>query len=370
MKTELTEMFGIEYPIFAFTHSPKVAAAVSRAGGLGVFGALSYTPDQLREHLDWINDIVDGKPYGVDVVMPASYEGADLSDPEALVAQLETMIPEEYQRFVADLLETNNIPELPPDVADPRQLLGWTEATARPQVEIALEYPIALLANALGPPPKDIVDEAHAKGVKVAALVGHVDHAKAQVEVGVDVVVAVGTEAAGHTGEISTLVLVPQVVDAVAPTPVLAAGGIGNGRQMAAALALGAQGVWTGSLWLTVEETDVDPKVVDRLLAATSRDTIRTRAFTGKPARLLKSGWTEAWEDKNNPDPLPMPLQYFLTAEAQHRIFRDADNELLTFPVGQIVGVMNEVRSTAEVIDAMVKECEETAGALDKTLGD
>ena len=369
MKTSLTEMFGIEYPIFAFTHSPKVAAAVTRAGGMGVFGALSYTPEQLREHLDWINDNVDGKPYGVDVVIPASYEGADLSDPEALISQLETMIPGEYKEFVADLLERNNIPELPEDADEARALLGWTEATARPQVEIALSYPIALLANALGPPPKDIVDEAHAKGVKVAALVGHVDHAKAQVEVGVDIIVSVGTEAAGHTGEISTLVLTPQVVDAVAPTPVLAAGGIGNGRQMAAALALGAQGVWTGSLWLTVEETDVDPKVVDKLLASTSRDTIRTRAFTGKPARLLKSGWTEAWENKDNPDPLPMPLQYFLTAEAQHRIFRDGDNELLTFPVGQIVGVMNEVKSTAEVIEAMVKECEEAAGAIDKTLG-
>jgi NAD(P)H-dependent flavin oxidoreductase YrpB (nitropropane dioxygenase family) len=368
MRTPVSEQFGIERPIFAFSHSPAVVAAVSRAGGMGVFGALSYTPDQLREHLNWIDDNVEGKPYGVDVVMPASYAGADLSDPEALLGELEKMIPEEYRAFVADLLDGHGTPSLPEDATEPRGLLGWTRATAMPQVEIALEHPIALLANALGPPPQDVVEQAHDKDVRVAALVGHVDHAKAQVEAGVDIVVAVGTEAAGHTGEISTLVLVPQVVDAVSPTPVLAAGGIGNGRQMAASLALGAAGVWTGSIWLTVEETDVPSVVVEKLLAATSRDTIRTRAMTGKPARLLKSGWTEAWEANDSPDPLPMPLQFLLTAEAQHRIFRDPGSDLLTFPVGQIVGTMNDVRSVAEVMESMTKECEEAAGAVERIL--
>ncbi len=197
------------------------------------------------------------------------------------------MIPAGHRAFVADTLARFGVPELNGDAPVSHHLLGWTDATARPQVEVALAHPIALLANALGPPPADIVRQAHERGVKVAALASTARHARKQVEVGVDIVVAQGTEAGGHTGEISTMVLVPEVVDAVGPVPVLAAGGIGRGRQMAAALALGAEGVWTGSLWLTVAEADSSPVVREKLLAATSRDTVRSRSMTGKPARML-----------------------------------------------------------------------------------
>jgi NAD(P)H-dependent flavin oxidoreductase YrpB (nitropropane dioxygenase family) len=230
---------------------------------------------------------------------------------------------------------------------------------------VAFSHPIKLLSSALGPPPKDVIDEAHGRGLPVAALVGHVDQARKQVETGIDIVVAQGTEAAGHTGVVATMVLTPDVVDAIHPTPVLAAGGIGSGRQMAAALALGAQGVWTGSIWLAAKENDeLSPVVVDKLLKATARDTVRTRAWTGKPARLLRTAWTDAWDDPESPGTLQMPLQFMLTAEAQHRIFLSENEALIGMPVGQIVGRMNEVRPAGEIVRAIAAECAEVIDQL------
>jgi NAD(P)H-dependent flavin oxidoreductase YrpB (nitropropane dioxygenase family) len=370
MRTRVSDDFGIEFPIFAFSHCRDVVAAVSRAGGFGVLGALAFTPDELEIELRWIDEHVDGKPYGVDVVMPASYEGAELGDGADLEAQLEQMVPEEHRRFVEETLVRLGVPPLPPDVAHPHHLLGWTDATARPQVEVALSHPISLLANALGPPPKDVVDEAHEHGVKVAALASSAYHARKQVDVGVDIVVAQGTEAGGHTGEIASLVLWPEVVDTVAPAPVLAAGGIGRGRQIAAALALGAEGVWTGSVWLTVAESDLLPLTVENLLEATSRDTVRSRAMTGKPARQLRTPWTDAWDAPDSPGALPMPLQFMLTAEAQTRISRAQKKELMGFPVGQVVGSMNQVKPVRDVIYEMVDEYLETTKRLSETLGE
>ncbi|MFC7716687.1 NAD(P)H-dependent flavin oxidoreductase [Nonomuraea recticatena] len=362
MRTRVTDMFGIELPIFAFSHCRDVVAAVSRAGGMGVLGALYFTPEELEMELKWIDDHVDGKPYGVDVVMPASYEGADFA-PEELVSRLQGMIPEGHRQFVEDLLAGHGVPPLSEDADPGKVLLGWTDATARPQVEVALRHPIALLANALGPPPADVVELAHAKGVKVAALASTPRHAVKQVEVGVDVVVAQGTEAGGHTGEISTMVLIPQVVDAV-DVPVLAAGGIGGGRQMAAGMALGAEGVWTGSIWLTVEEADTPELAKSRILAATSRDTVRSRSWTGKPARLLRNEWTDAWEGANSPGTLPMPLQFMLVSDALRRIGRSDAAELATFPAGQIIGTMNQVKSARDVVFEMVEEYIEAVGRL------
>ncbi|MFI6292928.1 NAD(P)H-dependent flavin oxidoreductase [Nonomuraea sp. NPDC050790] len=362
MRTRVTEMFGIELPIFAFSHCRDVVAAVSRAGGMGVLGALYFTPEELEMELNWIDGHVDGKPYGVDVVMPASYEGADFA-PEELVGRLQGMIPEAHRSFVENLLQRHNVPALGSADAG-KVLLGWTDATARPQVEVALRHPIALLANALGPPPADVVELAHQHGVKVAALASTPRHALKQVEVGVDVVVAQGTEAGGHTGEISTMVLIPQVVDAV-DVPVLAAGGIGNGRQMAAGMALGADGVWTGSLWLTVEEADTPAMAKARILEATSRDTVRSRSWTGKPARLLKNEWTDAWEAADSPGTLPMPLQFMLVSDALRRIGRSDAAELATFPAGQIIGITNQVRPVKEVMFGLVEEYVEAIERLD-----
>jgi NAD(P)H-dependent flavin oxidoreductase YrpB (nitropropane dioxygenase family) len=355
MRTRICDTFGIEFPIFAFSHCRDVVAAVSRAGGLGVLGALAFSNEQLEVELDWIDQHVGGKPYGVDVVMPASYAGAGDLDPEHMEEQLEAMIPQKHKDWINKVLDENHVPPMPPD-EEVHGLLGWTHEGARPQVDIALAHPIKLLVNALGPPPKDIVDLAHEHGVKVAALIGSVQQAQRQVNQGVDIIVAQGHEAGGHTGEIASMVLLPEVVDAVAPVPVLGAGGIGRGRQIAAAMALGAQGVWTGSVWLTTAESDMQPMVVEKLLAASSRDTVRSRCMTGKPARQLRTGWTDAWEADDAPGFLPMPLQYLATAEAQRRIGRSGNRELTGIPVGQIVGAMNEVRPVKDVIFDMVEE--------------
>ncbi|MEX0799919.1 MAG: nitronate monooxygenase family protein [Dehalococcoidia bacterium] len=367
MHTQICDDFGIEFPIFAFSHCRDVVAAVSRAGGLGVLGALAFSNEQLEIELKWIDEHVDGKPYGVDVVMPASYAGSDLT-------ALEKMIPEQHKQFVEETLKRFNVPDLPPGEPRIESLLAWTHDKARLQVDIALKHPIALLANALGAPPRDVIDKAHEHGVKVAALVGSVHQAQYQVEAGVDVVVAQGTEAGGHTGEVSTMVLVPEVVDAVAPAPVLAAGGIGSGRQVAAALALGAAGVWTGSIWLTVKEADTNPVVVEKLMDASSRDTVRTRSMTGKTARLLRTAWTDAWDSPDSPGTLQMPLQFMLNSEAISRIHRYAHvdgsgaKDLVGSPVGQIVGAMNTVRPVRDVILDMVSEFVESVDRLSGSL--
>ena len=231
----------------------------------------------------------------------------------------------------------------------------------------------------LGVPPPAMIERAHAADIPVAALVGSKVHAERQVAAGVDLIVAQGGEAGGHCGEISTMVLVPEVVDAVAassrPVPVVAAGGIVTGRQVAASLALGADGVWTGSVWLTTEEAETAPATKAKMLTATSRDTVRSRSRTGKPSRQLRSAWTDAWESAESPGPLGMPLQSFLVAEAQRRIARVAAKDegarrLSTYFVGQVVGSMTTVQPAARVVLDMVDEFIDAVQRLDGLLAD
>ena len=365
MKTRVCDMFGIDLPIFAFSHCRDVVAAVSKAGGLGVLGALAFSPDQLEIELNWIDEHVDGKPYGVDVVMPAKYEGAGELDPERMGEQLKEMIPQQHRDWVDQLLAEHDVPELS-DEDRSEGLLGWVHEKGREQVQIALEHPIKLLANALGSPPKDVVDLAHEHGVKVAALCGSVQQAERHVNQGVDIVVAQGGEAGGHTGDVASLILWPDVVDAIAPTPVLAAGGIGTGRQIAAALALGCEGAWTGSIWLTTAESDTGTMAMEKLLEAGARDTVRSRSWTGKPARMLRTEWTEAWEREDSPGTLPMPLQFMLINDAMRRINKFNVKELTTMPVGQIVGRMNNVRPVRDVMFDLVDEFVEASQKLEK----
>ena len=367
MRTKLAEEMGLEFPIFAFTHCRDVAAAVSKAGGLGVLGVAGHSLDTLGMELDWIEEQVGGKPYGVDLLLPAKFVGSDKGGLDA--SQLDEKIPQEHRRFLDELLEKHGVPPLPPG-EQPRPEFSVGYEKQRGVIGLAFEHRISLIASALGPPPSWMIEQGHAKGVKVAALAGTVDHARRHAEAGVDIVVAQGYEAGGHTGEISTMVLVPEVVDAVDPLPVLAAGGIGNGRQLTAALALGAQGVWAGSIWLTTEEAETHPVVKEKFLKASSRDTIRCRSLTGKPARQLRSAWTEAWNDPANPDPLPMPLQPRLAREAQARIARSAHKspgaeQLINYFVGQIVGSMNQVNSVRSVVEELVQEYADTMERLD-----
>ncbi|MCU0310886.1 MAG: nitronate monooxygenase family protein [Acidimicrobiales bacterium] len=367
MQTPLCDAFGIEYPIFAFTHCRDVVAAVSKAGGMGVLGAVGFSPEQLEIELDWIDEHVDGKPYGVDTVMPQKAVDVEGANPDEMLAQIRSMIDANHWRYVDELMDRFDLPPLP-EGEEAGGVLGWTDDVAHRHVEIALAHPISLIANALGSPPKDVIDLAHAHGVKVAALAGKAVHAQRHVNNGVDIVVAQGYEAGGHTGEISTMVLVPEVVDAIAPAPVLAAGGIGNGRQIAAALSLGAQGVWLGSLWLTTAESSASPAVLEAYLGATSADTVRSRSYTGKPARMLRNQWTDAWADPEGPGPLGMPLQNILTSEANARIARSGRADLQFAPVGQIVGSMNEVRPVRDVMFQLVEEYIEAVERLGQGL--
>ncbi|UFQ19709.1 MULTISPECIES: NAD(P)H-dependent flavin oxidoreductase [Streptomyces] len=365
MQTELSRRLGVEHAIFGFTPFPAVAAAISRAGGFGVLGAVRYTaPDELARDLDWMQEHVDDRPYGLDVVMPAKkVEGVTEADVEA-------MIPEGHRRFVEETLAEHGVPELAEGEASGWRITGWMEEVARNQLDVAFDYPISLLANALGSPPPDVIERAHTQGVLVAALAGSARHARKHADAGIDVVVAQGYEAGGHTGEIATMVLTPEAVEAVAPLPVLAAGGIGSGEQIAAALALGAQGVWLGSLWLTTTEADLhSPALTRKLLAAGSGDTVRSRALTGKPARQLRTRWTDAWDDPRGPGPLPMPLQGLLVAEAVSRIQKYEVGELLGTPVGQIVGRMNSERGVQAVFDDLTRGFERAVDRVNRIAG-
>jgi NAD(P)H-dependent flavin oxidoreductase YrpB (nitropropane dioxygenase family) len=364
LSTKLARDLGLEVPLFAFTRSKEVVVEVSRAGGMGVLGCVAHTPEQLEADLAWIDAHVGGKPYGIDTVMPQKYAG---KGENLTVDKLRAMIPPQHEAFRDRLLEHFHVPELPSDYerrgAD---LLGWSVETGVQQLEIALKHPIALLASALGTPPAEALDACHARGVKVAALCGKVEQAVKHAEAGVDVIVAQGTEAGGHTGEIATMVLTPAVVDAVGDRPVLAAGGIGSGRQLAAALCLGAQGGWTGSIWLTCKEhlDYVPPIVVEKLLAAGYGDTVRSRAISGKPARQLKTAWTEAWESKESPGYLPIPLMWMLQAEAVERIYHHRVAPLAGSPVGQIVGSMKDVRPAADLVRQLAADAEATLGRV------
>lgn len=360
MRTELSSRMGIEHALFGFTPFPAVAAAITRAGGLGVLGAVRYrAPGDLARDLDWMEQHTDGRPYGLDVVMPAKRaEGVTEADVEA-------MIPPGHRRFVQETLARYGVPALAEGDPSGWRITGWMEEVARTQLDVAFDYPVKLLANALGPPPADVVDRAHRHGTLVAALAGSARHAARHADAGVDIVVAQGYEAGGHTGEIATMVLTPEVVRAVDPLPVLAAGGIGSGEQIAAGLALGAQGVWLGSLWLTTEEAALPSRALTaKLLAAGSGDTVRSRALTGKPARQLRTAWTDAWDDPAGPGPLPMPLQGLLVAEALTRIQKYEALPLLGTPVGQIVGAMDSVRSVQTVVDDLTRGFERAVKRL------
>ena len=374
MKTPICDMLDIELPLVAFSHCRDVVAAVSNAGGFGVLGASTHTPEQLEQELAWIDDQVGGRPYGADILVPEKFAGKG----ERLdAAALHAMIGEPQREFVAALLADHGI-ELPEPALRPESVTISDEAGEK-LLDVAFRHPIKLIASALGTPPQFMIDRARAAGVPIAALVGAREHAIRQVNAGVDVLVAAGTEAGGHCGEVTTMVVVPEVIEAIKPirqVPVLAAGGIVTGRQMAAAIALGADGVWTGSVWLTTQEAETAPYTKHRMIAATSRDTVRSRSRTGKPSRQLKSDWTAAWDGEKSPGALAMPRQSLLSEPAMRRIDALAEQghagaqALATYWVGQGVGLMNKATTVREVIYEMSRDFADAAERLSAVLAD
>jgi NAD(P)H-dependent flavin oxidoreductase YrpB (nitropropane dioxygenase family) len=370
MKTPLCELLGVEFPLFAFSHCRDVVAAVSNAGGFGVLGASRHTPEELELELKWIDEHVHGRPYGVDILMPENMVGRDGSvDVETLRAR----VPERHKEFVQALLARYAVTL---DLDDPRVMkreMPLLPAISERLMEVAFSHPIKLIANALGVPPQSMIDRARAQGVPVAALVGAKEHAIRQVQAGVDIIVAEGAEAGGHTGEVSTLVLVPEVIRAIQPirpVPVLAAGGIVTGRQMAAMMALGAAGAWTGTVWLMTSESEASPLIQQKFAAATSRDTVRSKSRTGKYTRQLRSAWTDAWAAPDSPGPLPMPLQLFLSEPALRRAEHEASRgnrkaeDLVTYYVGQGVGLLDQVKTSRAVVREFMEEFAEAAADM------
>ena len=362
-------MLGVEFPICAFSHCRDVVAAVSNAGGFGILGAVAHSPKRLDAELTWIEERTGGRPYGVDLLLPPKYVGAESGGIDA--EQVRALLPEEHRAFLDDLLGRYGI-QRGTELASLGAQLNISPKGYEPLLDVAFDHDIRLIASALGPPPPDLVTRAHDNDVLVAALAGTTQHARRHAAAGVDLIVAQGTEAGGHTGEVATMVLVLEIVDVVAPTPVLAAGGIARGRQIAAALALGAEGVWCGSVWLTTEEAETPPVVKDKFLAASSSDTVRSRSLTGKPARMLRTAWTDEWVRRECPAPLGMPLQSAVVAEPQLRIFQAAGQpdakarELATYFVGQVVGSLNKVRPARSVVLDMVSEFIDAVGRLEE----
>lgn len=369
MKNRLCEMFGIEVPIFAFSHCRDVVVEVSKAGGLGVLGMARVSPKRLEQELRWIDEHIDGKPYGIDVLMPARYE-----DVAKRKFELDALLPQTHIDFVRDMLDKAGIPRLPEDeekrlMNEAMEAQNFTPQESLKMVELAMQHPIKLIVNALGSPPPELVARAHARGIKVAALAGKPKHALRHKAAGCDIVIAVGTEAGGHTGDISSMVLWPQIVDAVAPLPVIGGGGVGRGRQVMAALALGCEGVWCGSVWLQTVESEAPPDVKEKMFSASSEDAILTKTYSGKQCRILRNSYTEAWSEPGAPEPLPSPQQAFLCfAYARTRIDRAHVQDYLMYPVGQIVGDMKQETSVRRLVHDMLNELLESKERLDQML--
>lgn len=377
MKSPICAMLGVDFPLLAFSHCRDVVAAVSRAGGFGVLGATGHTLESLETELAWIDAHVDGKPYGLDVLIP---ENLATGGAKGLTrASIMDKVPAAHRAFVGQLAETHHF-TMPEERADSDAPAPFDPNLALEMLEVAFRHPIKLIANALGVPPKAMIDMGRERGVPVAALVGAKEHAIRQVDAGVDILVVQGGEAGGHCGEVSTMVLVPEVIRALEAhgkrVPVLAAGGIMTGGQMAASMAMGADGVWTGSVWLATPESECSDVFREKMVAASSRDTVRSKSRTGKPSRQLRSAWTDAWEGPQSPGPLPMPYQSLISEPAIRACDLAAQKgdpaarDMVTYFVGQGVGLVDQVRPAGQVVQDFKMEFAEAIERMGNLVAD
>ena len=360
LHTRLCEEYGCEVPIVAFAHTKDVIVAVVNAGGIGVLGGIAMTPDQLRSDIQWIRDRVGDKAFGIDLVIPASFVEGNPED-------LEAMIPQEHRDFVAKIKQEANIPDPKPrsgggggDGGIGSVLGAGLLERSRAQLDVLIEERVPIFASGLGS-PAFAIERAHEAGVKVWGLVGLPRQAARQIEAGTDVIIAQGYDAGGHSGAIGTFTLVPEVVRLAegSGTMVLAAGGVSDGKHLAAALAMGAAGVWTGTIWLATHESGMGMAMKQRLIDAGVEDAYQSRATTGKPARWLKSEWTERWKQPDAPEPLPMPLQPMLVGPVLAGIAQAGMESWSSTPAGQSVVGIREMKSAADVVFDMVEEAQE-----------
>lgn len=356
MHSALCERLGCDVPIFAFSHCRDVVVEVTKAGGFGVLGASTFGPELLEQELAWIDRHVAGRTYGVDVLIPSSYD-RQAEAAGTTISDLRALIPDAHRQFMETILTEAGVPPLPPDEQDrvAKEIAegrgNMTPDGARRLLAVALKHPqVRLVVSALGAPPPDVVQTLRGAGVLIGALCGKPSHAVRQQAAGVELIIAQGTEAGGHTGAISTLVLVPDVVAACPGVPVLAAGGITRGSQIAAALALGAEGVWCGTIWLGTRESELTPFEKEVLFQARPEDAVRSKVRTGKTVRMVRSRMSDAWEQPGAPPYLPTPLQGILYNEVHARVVRAQRKELYSFPAGQSVGALTEETSVRDVM--------------------
>jgi len=353
LHTPVCALFGLRHPIFAFSHSIPVAAAVSRCGGLGTYGATRRTPQEIRDELAELRRLACDAPIGVNLVLPPGMPEDD--DPAAI----ERDLPERHKAFVRGLYEKYEVP--PPKRRGMRTRFLRSNEIARGQMEAVLASDVDLVACGIGM-PADFVERCKRAGKRIVALCGSPRHARRAIDSGADFLVAQGHDSAAHTGPIGTFSLVPQVVELAGEVPVLAAGGVMTGRHVAAGLALGAQGAWTGSLWLATEEYAIHPLLLKKLVAAGSDDTVVTRSESGKTFRQLRSAWSDEWSAPDAPRPLAMPYQDMLVGDLLGAIDDHEIEPLMHYAVGQGVAWIRERRSVAEVYARLVGE---THAALD-----
>ena len=348
LRTKFCDMLGIEFPIIAFTHCKDVAVAVINAGGFAVLGEAMHTPDEISADIKWIRDRVDGKPFGIDLVLPASVPPTgDLED-------LKSKIPESHKKFAQEIKEKYNVPD-PKGQIDLHTWGGLNQEMARAQLEVLLDERVPVIASGLGS-PVFLLETAHERGIKVFGLVGKARQAKRQLEAGVDAVIAQGYDAAGHTGNVGTFSIVAQVAAMAGDTPIIAAGGVTTGRHLAAALCLGASGVWTGTLWLASRESDIDMIIKERLLAATADDTSFGDSISGMTMRVLKCPWTEEWAKPEAPDALSAPYQMLLSADYIQSANDHRREDLMFEACGQGVSFVTAMKPARQIVADMVEE--------------
>jgi len=361
LRTKLCDTLEIEYPIFlagmGTVSGPTLAAAVSNAGGLGVLGAIDLEPEELRAWIRQTKTLTD-KPFGVDTIFVKQ-----LPEKRSMEEARED-IPSDAIDFVNKMGREIGAPD-----TDGRPgIRVISREVIEQQFQVVLEEGVPVLVSALGNPGW-LIDEAHAHGIKMLGLVGNVKEARDLVDVGVDIIIAQGHEAGGHTGRIGTLALIPQVVDAVSPVPVLAAGGIADGRGMAAALALGAAGVWCGTAFVASHEACVDHVRLglrdqweidlwkERLLKATEDDTAITRVISGKTLRNIRNKFTDKWQQSEGPILKKFPLQNMLVSKVEAMVRKgQLSDYLLWSPVGQIAGMITELKNCQQIVEDMVAE--------------
>ncbi|MEE8471023.1 MAG: nitronate monooxygenase [Dehalococcoidia bacterium] len=361
LRTKLCEMLDIEYPILLAgmggfggpVSGPELVAAVSNAGGLGILGCAFLPPHQIEELIKRTRSLTS-KPFGVDTVLPAEV-------PESgTTSEFKLELPSQHSEqadFVQRLKKELGIPD-----PERRQEINlseiadntvWSGDLFKEQIEVILEERVPVYAAGLGD-PGFMVDEAHARGMKVISVVGHTRAARRVAKSGVDLIVAQGIESGGHTSRVATMALVPQVVDAVSPIPVVAAGGIGDGRGLVAALALGAVGVWCGTVFVATNESIYEDYLKQRIVAETEDDTVVSRVITGKRARYLKNRLIDVWEKEGLPT-LPLPLQPIVLLPILDGAFEARMADIVPAPAGQIAGMIKNLRPAGQVVEDMVR---------------